>query len=55
MTAEELQVAGQHSVIAIGIVVAIILAVAILYHVTAKKAHEQNMKDMDNRYTMPKK
>jgi len=44
-----------NSMIAIAIPVAIILAVAILYHVTAKKAHKQNMQDLQDRYSMPKK
>jgi hypothetical protein len=53
MTAE--QHSAIYSLIAIGIPIVIILAIAILYHVTAKKAHEQNMKDIDERYEMPKK
>jgi len=55
MTPQELQQAGIHSMIAIAIPVALILAVAILYHVTAKKAHKQNMQDLNSRYSMPKK
>lgn len=53
MTPEQQQ--AVHAMIAIAIPVVIILAVAILYHVTAKKAHKQNMKDLHSRYSMPKK
>lgn len=55
MTPQELQQAGQHSMIAIGIVVGLILLFAILEDVNAKKVHKQNLKDLDDRYTMPKK
>jgi hypothetical protein len=40
--------------IAISIVVGLILLM-LAYHVTAKKAHKQNLKDHSSRYSMPKK
>lgn len=44
-----------NSMIAIAIPVLLILLTVIVYHVTAKKAHKQNMKDLNSRYSMPKK
>jgi uncharacterized protein HemX len=44
-----------YALVAIAILIVIILAVAIVYHVTAKKAHMQNLKAIDDRYKMPKK
>jgi hypothetical protein len=55
MTQQELDSAAIHSMIAIAIPVLLIIAVAILYHVTAKKAHKQNLQDLNSRYSMPKK
>jgi len=43
-----------HAMIAIAIPVLIIIAVAILYEVTARKAHKQNMQDIKDRYKYPK-
>ena len=54
MTQQELDSAAIHSMIAIAIPVLLIIAVAILYHVTAKKAHKQNLKDIEDRYRYPK-
>ena len=54
-TVEELQIAAQSAFIAISIAVVLILIVLLTYHFTAKKAHEQNMNDIQNRYKMPKK
>lgn len=54
MTQHEQYLAGQHSMIAIGIVVGLILIFAIIENRIAKKAHKQNLKDLDDRYKYPK-
>jgi hypothetical protein len=54
-TVQQLQQAAQNSFITICIAAVLILSVLILYHITGKKAHQQNMNDIQNRYRMPKK
>lgn len=54
MTQQELDSAAIHSMIAIAIPVLIIVILAIVYEVTARKAHKQNLKDIEDRYRYPK-
>lgn len=52
MTAEQHQAID--SMIMVAIPVALILVIAIAYEITARKAHKQNLKDIEDRYKYPK-